>query len=748
MSNNTNKQIEFVGRVERQLYSSEDYKMYSVFVERDKYPDIKFTIYGTATIGGNLHSLTPGVEYLIKATEKNGNKGYLYNVINIRKTDLKTEGDVYDFLQEILTFRQASELYKHYPQIVELVMNGEADQKVDLSKLNGIKEYTFEKIKDKIVENFVLYDLIGEYGGILTMGMMKKLYEKYPSIQKIKSELKNKPYKCLVNLSRVGFKTADTMLLKLEKEGKLEFSSDLKTSKDRCMACMTWILEDSEQNGNTKMSIPELRKIVMKITPACAHHFVDCINGNKDIYYSKETMDIALMSTYRTEEFIAKDLVRRLNSEINIWNYDIEKYRCVDGINLSDEQMGLLDSVCKNKITVLTAPGGCGKSFSTQALINMLKDNSLSFILASPTGKAAKKLADYTKEKAQTIHRTLGFANGEFTYNEEHPLVADVLLLDEVGMTDIWLFVQLLKAIPDSTRIVLVGDAFQLNSVGCGALLRDLIATDFIPQVNFTKVFRMGEGGVLTACTYTRQNKKFITENKLTQIGTDKSYTFIPATSQDINKKILQLYIKLLEKYDSKDITVISSYNVGENGCLALNQLLQPIANPNSKSGKYITVKQDKEDVRFYIGDSVIMTVNNYRSRIYMGGMITEEECLICNGDQGVVKEIDNNGVVIDFDGVDIYYSKGELQPLKHSFAISCHRMQGSQNKIIIFCAPSSHMFFLNNNIVYTAISRAEKMVYHFSDERTLNAAIKKSDNKKRQTMLERLLWEEIKKIE
>lgn len=738
MSNNKN--VEFIGRVVNQIYSASDFKMYACDVDREKYPDIKFGKFGNAVIAGNLHSLTPGVEYLIKATEKNGNKGYMYNVINIRKTDLKTEGDVYEFLQEILTFRQASELYKCYPNIVELVMNGEADQKVDLSKLHGIKEYTFEKIKDKIVENFALYDIIGEYGGVLTMGMMKKLYEKYPSIQKIKSELKNKPYKCLVNLSRVGFKTADTMLLKLEKEGKLEFASDLKTSKDRCMACMVHLLDKNEEEGNTKMSIPELRKAVMKLCPACAHHFVDCINGNKDIYYSKETMDIALMSTYQTEEFIAKDLVRRLNSEINVWNHNIEKYRCVDGINLSDEQMGLLNSVCKNKITILTAPGGCGKSFSTQALINMLKDNNLSFILASPTGKAAKKLADYTKEKAQTIHRTLGFANGKFAYNEEHPLIADILLLDEVGMTDIWLFVKLLKAIPDSTRIVLVGDEFQLNSVGCGALLRDLIATDFIPQVNFTKVFRMGEGGVLTACTYTRQNKKFITENKLTQIGTDKSYTFIPATSQDINKKILQLYTKLLDKFDSKDITVISSYNVGENGCLSLNQLLQPIANPNSKSGKCITIKQDKEDVKFYTGDSVIMTVNNYHSRIYMGGMVTEEECLICNGDQGVVKEIDNNGIVIDFDGVDIYYSRGELQPLKHSFAISCHRMQGSQNKIIIFCAPSSHMLFLNNNIVYTAISRAEKMVYHFSDEKTLNAAIKKSDNKKRQTMLQQLL--------
>lgn len=742
MNNTNNKQVEFVGRVERQIYSSEDYKMYSVSVDREKYPDIKFTIYGNATIGGNLHSLTPGAEYLIKATEKNGNRGYMYQVTNIRKTDLKSEGDVFEFLQEILTFSQACELYKHYPDIVDLVMRGEADQKVDLSKLHGIGQYTFNKIKEKIIENFALFDLINWFGGVLTMNMIKKLYMAFPSIEKIQSELRDRPYTTLCSLSRVGFKTADKLLLEMEKEKKVEFPFDLISSKERCLACMMYFLEENEINGNTKMSIPELRKQVMKLTPACSHHFVDCINGNKDIFYDKNTMDIALVSTYKLEEFISNEIIRRLNVDIDIWNYDIKKYKNVNGIDLSDEQIGLLDSVCKNMVTVLTAPGGCGKSFSTQALINMLKANNKTFILASPTGKAAKKLAEYTKERANTIHRTLGYMNGLFSYNENHKLETDVLLLDEFGMTDIWLFVQLLKAIPDTTRIVLVGDKSQLNSVGCGALLRDFLAVDFIPKVEFTKVFRMGEGGVLTACTYTRQNKKYITENKLTQIGTDKSYSFIPVESKDMNKQILRLYSRLLENNDPKDITVISSYNVGENGCAALNQLLQPIANPNAKGNNCITVKQDKLDVKFYVGDSVIMTVNNYHSRLYICGQIAEEECLICNGEQGIVKEVLNNGLVIDFDGVDIYYSRGELASLKHSFAVSVHKMQGSQNKIIIFCCPSSHMFMLSNNIVYTALSRAEKMVFHFSDAKTLNVAMKKSDSEKRQTMLQKLLIE------
>ena len=207
-----NRIVEFIGRVIRQTYSSENYKMYAVDVDRDKYPDIKFTVYGNAIIGGNLHSLTCDAEYYIKAEEKHGSKGYKYEVQNIRKTDLKNENDVYIFLQEILTFNQASELYKHYPNIVDLVVSGRSDE-VDLNKLHGIKQYTFNIIKDKIIENYALFDLIAEFKGVMTISMMKRLYDKYPSIEKIRIEMRNHPYKCLCGLSRVGFKTADALLL-------------------------------------------------------------------------------------------------------------------------------------------------------------------------------------------------------------------------------------------------------------------------------------------------------------------------------------------------------------------------------------------------------------------------------------------------------------------------------------------------------------------------------------------------------
>jgi len=575
MSNTNNKSIEFVGRVINQIYSAEDFKMYACEVNREKYPDVKFSKFGNAVIGGNLHSLTPGAEYLIKATEKNGSRGYMYNVINIRKTDLKTEGDVYDFLKEILTFSQASELYKHYPNIVELVMNGEADDKVDLSKLYGIGQYTFDKIKDKIVENFSLYDLIGEYGGVLTMSMMKKLYYKYPSIQKIKSELKNKPYKCLVNLSRVGFKTADTILLKLEQEGKLEFSFDLKTSKDRCMACMAYLLEKNEEDGNTRMSIPELRKQVMKLCPACAHHFVDCINGNQSIYYNKETMDIALTSTYQTELKIATTIKNGLKKK-QIWDIDWKLYKDKGEFPLSDEQLSSLGKACNEQIVILCGFAGSGKTATTNTLIKLLEDNNKTYMICSPTGRASKVIGSYTGRPAGTIHRQYQYNPRDgWGYNEDNKICVDMVICDESSMADIFLFLHLLDGIDfRRTKLFIIGDPAQLCSVAAGNVLNDLISSGKLPTSTLSKIFRYSEGGLMQVATDTRNGKIFLEEksNQFVFFGKNKDYAFLQCKNENIIKTASAVYSKLLSQgYKPEDIMVLTSQNKGDYGTIAIN---------------------------------------------------------------------------------------------------------------------------------------------------------------------------------
>ena len=447
MKEKEDKEIIFKGRVIRQTYDGGDYKIYALDVDKEIYPEIKFTKYGNATITGEMHELGIGIEYEIKAIEQNTKYGYSYKVLNIRRDKPKSASDMYIFLEEILTLKQANTLYEIYPDIVDRVMNDHLDD-IDLNKLPGIKEYTFNIIKEKIIENFCLAELVIEFQGLLSLSMLKKLYEKYTSVNMIKKKLREDPYKCLCGLAKVGFTTADGILLELEKISKeneknnkdiiIEFDTDLKTSKHRCLSCMLYLLEKNEEEGHTLMSINDLRSQCMKMVPACSNHFVECMK-HESIYYNKDSMAVSLKSTYEIEKYIAENIILGLTNLHHQWDFDCAKYHIVNGCELSDEQLEIVKNICRYNICILNGAGGTGKSFCTQAVINMLKDNNKSFKLFSPTGKAAKVLSDYTQENATTIHRGLGYVPpNTWSYNEEYKLDCDVLIIDEFSMTDIF----------------------------------------------------------------------------------------------------------------------------------------------------------------------------------------------------------------------------------------------------------------------------------------------------------------------
>ena len=570
MTNKSNKEVVFKGQILRQTYSNNDYRIYAVDVNRDIYPNIKFTKYQSATITGEMHELSIGIEYEIKAIEENTKYGYSYKVVNIRRDKPQTEADMYLFLEEILTPKQAKTLYEVYPDIVDRVMNNNLDD-VDLNKLKGIKEYTFEKIKEKIVENFGLAELVIEFQGLLSLPMLKKMYEKYSSINLIKKKLREDPYKCMCGLARVGFITADSILLELEKVSKdniqngnkpiIKFDGDLKTSKHRCLSCMLYLLEKNEESGHTLMKIDDLRDQCMKLVPSCSEHFVECMKHNS-IYYDKDSMVVSLRSTYEIEKYIAENILYGLKNKNNVWKFDCTKYRIVNGCELSDEQIQIVSNICKYNICILNGAGGTGKSFCTQAVINMLKDNNKSFELFSPTGKAAKVLSDYTGETATTIHRGLCYMPPDvWGYNEEYKLKCDVLVIDEFSMTDIFLFKKVLEAIDfNRTKLLLIGDNAQLPSVSCGNLLHDFMESNIIPTVTLTKVFRYGEGGLMKVATDVRFCKPYLKNitNQFTWFGQNKDYAFINVDSKVIVKNTVALYSKLLSQgYKTEDIQIL-----------------------------------------------------------------------------------------------------------------------------------------------------------------------------------------------
>ena len=575
----------------------------------------------------------------------------------------------------------------------------------------------------------------------------------------IKQKMREDPYKCLCGLARVGFKTADSILLELEREsinniknGKtpiIEFSCDLKTSKQRCLSCVLYLLEENENDGHTVMNIVDLRNQCMKLTPACSDLFVDCIK-HESIIYDKDTMCVSLKSTYETESAIAETIIDGLKNNIS-WDYDIEKYRIIDNdCELSDEQIKILEYICKYNICILNGSGGTGKTFSTQAIIHMLKDNNKSYELFSPTGKAAKVLSENTNEHASTIHRGLGYMPpNNWGYNEEAKMTCDVLIIDEFSMVDLNLFKHVVDAVDfKHTKLLMIGDNAQLPSVSCGNLLHDFMQSKLIPTVTLTKVFRYGEGGLMKIATDVRQCKTYLEDVKqqCTYFGENKDYAFINVGSSVLVKNVIALYKKLLStNYTMDDIQVLTSYKKGDFGQVEINNQLQKIANKNYGSQSYMKIG----DVVYYKDDIIIQNVNNYHAMIYYEDDFVSEdapkETFIANGETGKIREITQNKVVIEFDDVLVEYDRSAMQMCGLGYCITIHKSQGSSIKVVILLTPSAHTYMLNSNLIYVGLTRMKERCFHFGDVTTVNRAIKKKANLARNTSMQKLLKRRVK---
>lgn len=759
--------FKFKGTIIKCTYNTPDYKIYAIDVNKKDYPDIKHNKYDNVSILGELSDLTLGVEYEITAEEQVNKYGTSYKVVNIKRDVPTTIEGTYLFLSEILTENQARVLVEHYPTIIQKVKDGDLDD-IDLSKLKGIGEKTFEVIKNKIATNFALMDLVIEFKNVLSMNIIKKIYDEYSSIDKLKEKLKSQPYTTLTRISRIGFKTADSIILQLQKENIIDFGYDVKTSADRCLSCMLYILEENENEGHTLMNLADLRQQCLKLVPACAEHFVNVIKDD-NIYYNKNDMTIALRATYETEQYIADTIFANIYNSDNIWDYDIEKYRTVGEFELSNEQMKILDIVCKNNIAILNGFAGSGKTYSTKGIINMLKNNNKSFKLFSPTGRAAKVLHENTNERASTIHRGLGYSplgyeyeyyeiigntqipkieRTNWCYCQHHKLQCDIVIVDEFSMVDIWLFKRLLDAIDfKHTKLLMIGDNAQLPSVSCGNLLHDFMEANIIPTVTLNKIFRYSNGGLMKVATDTRCCKEYLTKDmkaKATTFGDNQDYMFIDLASELIPKNVIALYKKLLDNGSSiEDIQVLTAKNVGDCGSVQLNNMIQRVANPNYGS----EVNMKVGEITYYKGDLILQTVNNYNAELVDGkndmGWDFEDEpqtAFVANGETAIIEEICNTYIIANFNGIRVKYYKSDMNMVKLGYCISIHKSQGGGFKTVILCTPQSHIFMLNSNLLYVGLTRMKEKLYHLGSLQSVNQAVKKKANLTRHTFMQELL--------
>ena len=742
------KVLKFRGRIIRKVYANEDYRVYGVEIDKASYPELKLNRYGNITIVGDIGDLTFNVDYNITAKEENTKNGISYRVLNITRKKPTTIEDSFTFLSEVITEKQAKTLLDVYPNIIQKVINNDLDD-IDFNKTKGIKEKTFEKIKNKIIDNICLAELVTEFKGYLSLSIIRKIYNKYPSVQSLKSKLKSNPYKCLCGLGGVGFKTADSILLEIEKvsnnninNGKdpiIVFDKSLIESEERCLACVLYLLEENESNGHTKMNLADLRKEVLKTTPECLDKFVHCIKDDS-IYYDKKTMDVALAKTYNLEKYIAKQIKYGLSVNRK-WDIDYTKYTESGGNKLTDEQELVLKYLCDNNVIILNGSAGSGKSATTSSIINMLSDNNKTVTIFAPTGRASKISKSYTGLNAKTIHRGLGFMPpNSWTYNLNNKLNYDVIIIDEFSMCGLDLFGRLIDAIDfNKTKLLLVGDAAQLPSVSAGNLMRDFINSKKIPMVTLTKIFRYNSSGIINVATDIRMGKQYLpkTKDNMININGNKDYTFIKSSNENTLKSVVALYKKLLNNgCKVEDIQVLSSYNKGDYGTVNINNKLQRIANKNYGSKNNIKVGE----TTYYVDDIIIQKSNNYKAIVNNDAFSDDITTFISNGECGKIIDINNDVAVIDFDGTEILYTKSDLINVRLGYSISIHSSQGGAIKIPIIVTPRSHSFMLNSNLLYVGITRATSQVYHIGDVFAVNNACLKREDFNRNTFMEDFL--------
>lgn len=748
--------IKVKARVERCVYDSDTFRVYAMNVLDVIDGEVIENKYGNISLSGAIQRLEQGIDYVVEATFEDNKYGGGYKMKSISADKPQSLEETYAFLCAIMPERYADEIFKNYPNIIEMVEKGEEP---DLSILHGIKERAWSKIKRKIEENFKLADIVALFDGALSMAMIRKIYDKYENAELVKQLLSERPYECICSVCGFGFVKTDSLILSLAKKGK--FDGDMITSEDRCIACMQYVLKKNEGDGNTLMLFKDFNEEVKSLVPEAyanmKHIFSDEKNSpNKkfEVFVIDDNVCVSLFSTRKTEKRVA-EMIKNMQSVDNKWNIEYDKYTSIDGFNPSDEQRSILKMVCENNIVILNGAGGTGKTTSTRLLVKMLVNNNLRFMLLAPTGKASKVLQSYTNHGSSTIHRALGYSNGGFTYNKENKLSTDIVIVDETSMIDIFLFRSLLEAInPHETKVLLIGDAAQLPSVGCGNVFYDLLSSPSVPKVNLTKVFRYSDGGLMKVATDVRHRKKYLdgVNGKITIFGNNKDYAFIQSEKENIKMDVINIYKRLLGEYKADDIMVLSPYRKGDLGCNEINKWLQKLANRNARRNSPHSISYG--DTTYYIGDIVIQNQNNYHAvpctvneynqkhgnRDRISDMHNGNEVLIANGETGVILMINGDDVIIDFNGQQILYSKSDMSEMSLGYALTIHKSQGDSSKVVILITASSHTFMLNSNIIYVGMTRMREKCYHIGDVKTVNRAVKIKANFDRKTSLKTLL--------
>ena len=629
-----------------------------------------------------------------------------------------------------------------------------------LAEIKGISERKAREIAEQMEEKRELRQamvFLQEYG--ISVNLAVKVYERYG--QEIYRMIKENPYRLAEDIAGVGFRTAD----EIAKKVGIREDSDF-----RIRSGLLYTLLGASSEGHT--CLPEellLRKAAELLrvpAEAVERHLNDLSMDRKlvrkifsDAEGRERTFVYSLAAYYA--ELSTAVMLSRLNLTLETSDTEIDtllhRVSRQSKIELDERQKEAVSEAVKHGVLILTGGPGTGKTTTINAMIRYFEAEGLEILLAAPTGRAAKRMTEATGCQARTIHRMLELSGGpesaggraSFMKNEDDPLEADVIIIDEMSMVDLYLMQALLKAVVPGTRLILVGDVNQLPSVGPGSVLQDLIRSKAFPVVRLTKIFRQAaESDIIVNAHKINRGERIVLDNK--------SRDFFFLQRQDPNvilRVVLALVQEKLPRYvnaQPSDIQVLTPMRKGALGVENLNRVLQRYLNPAAPDkpelpfGHGSAGGEDGENQKGVLrtGDKVMQIRNNYqlewevRNRY---GIAVDRGLGVFNGDMGIVRGINSfaEEVTVEFDeGRMVSYPYKQLDELELAYAVTVHKSQGSEYPAVVIPLLAGPRPLMNRNLLYTAVTRARSCVTLVGSAGTFQAMVDNGTEQKRYTGL------------
>ncbi len=607
---------------------------------------------------------------------------------------------------------------KFGPKIFDIIEN-ESKKLEDVEGVGKKRRVEIREswIKQKSIHGIMLF--LHQHG--ISSSRALRIYKTYG--EESQAVLKENPYRLAQDIRGIGFKTADDIAYQL---GVAE------DAPERIKAGILHVLETAAGSGHC--CVPETEAIKKAIdllgVEALIAPQIDALIASDQL----ERHDTFLYLPYlrAAEQSIAANVKSLAALPAAYPSIDEDAALAwvmkKTGKELAESQQRAVREALRHRLLIITGGPGVGKTTILRSILLILQSKQIKLVLAAPTGRAAKRLTESTGLEAKTLHRLLEYqGEGQWGRHRGKPLAGHLFVVDEASMIDAPLMAQFLSALPDGAHLLIVGDADQLPSVGPGMVLHDLIASDKVPCVKLTEIFRQAASSRIITSAHAI-NRGQVPDLKHSR---NSDFFFLQESEpEEIKHTLVELaHIRLATKYGLdpiRDIQVLTPMNRNLLGTISLNQSLQLALNPPNE----LKFEIERFGVTFRVGDKVIQTHNNYDKEVF-------------NGDIGHIVTIDADPVKVhvryDADRL-VEYEPGELDELQLAYALSIHKSQGSEFPCVIIPVSTQHYVLLERSLIYTAITRAKKLCILVGDERALSLAVSKQESRKRWTGLRQLL--------